>query len=125
MRDDYKHLLLDTGRAKKAGRRRSRSARRADVHASEGMRADVEPRLQGDRLRPLVRVLRKHVGKSWSATLSRLCASADSRSLRGHHLRQHIDALVDSRCLSDIPVRPWESRSFYVDARGILREYPR
>jgi len=79
----------------------------------------------GDRLSPLDRALRKNVGRPWNKVYSELVASADSRNIRGWHLRDHIDSMVLS--LNEYKVlkeRRWyRSRGlFYVDERGILRQ---
>jgi hypothetical protein len=84
----------------------------------------------GDRLRPLHRYLRGNVGKKWDDVYSDICRHNNVNSLRGHHLREHVDRDID-RAKDWIHqyhwsryhgyTDSWNPGGAYVDFDGILR----
>ena len=48
-----------------------------------------------DHLKPLERYLHKQAGRPWSEVYSEICQHADSRSVVGNHLREHVFYMVD------------------------------
>jgi hypothetical protein len=98
MRKDMKDLLLDTGRhggsyGKYASSRRA-ELKRADPddlpsHVSSSRRRGGGKE-QGDRLNPLRQFLKKNCGRPWADVYAEICEFADSRTIRGYHLRQHV-----------------------------------
>jgi hypothetical protein len=128
MRQDMKDLLLDTGRNGGSFGKYA-SSRRAELKRAD---PDTLPRFisssrhrgggkeQGDRLRPLRQFLRKNCGRPWADVYSEICAFADSRTIRGFHLRQHVWQFVvpDRR---DIGHRG-RYGPFFVDDDGSLQE---
>jgi hypothetical protein len=71
-----------------------------------------------DHLSPLLRFLRRSVGRPWDRVHAEIRAVADPRSLRGHHLLSHVAKAVT----------PWSShrtrpatKGFFVDRHGTLR----
>lgn len=94
-RKDLKDLILETGRHKeyKPGRRNKR-IRDDDLDATIAPMRNVRTYSLRDRTEPLRRFLNKQVGRPWDKVYSEICQVADSRSLRGHHLRSHIDDTV-------------------------------
>lgn len=102
MRKDMKDLLLDTGRhggsyGVYANSRRAR-LKRADPDdlpkfVSSSRRRGGGKEL-GDRLNPLRGFLEKNCGRQWDDVYSEICEHADSRSIRGYHLRQHVWSYV-------------------------------
>jgi hypothetical protein len=72
-----------------------------------------------DRLAPLWRWLRSHLGRPWTKVFQELCREADRRTMKGRHLRDHVLLEVEKN---------WQGRryrGFYVDGHGRLREDPR
>src|SRR5271157_1724025 len=97
MREDMKDLLLDTGRVGGGwGKAASRRAimKRADAddlpRTLPSGRKRVGSKQQGDRLNPLKRFLKANCGRPWADVYAEICESADSRTIRGYHLRQHV-----------------------------------
>jgi hypothetical protein len=71
-----------------------------------------------DRLAPLRRWLRSHVGRPWSKVFQESCERFDVRTMKGWHLRGHLRSYVETEKLEN-----WTR--FYVDAKGFLREHRR
>src|SRR5256885_13471221 len=98
MRQDMKDLLVDTGRAGCGYEKRANSWRARLKHADPDTLPQriSRPRekTQCDRLRPLYRFLEKQCGRSWNKVFSEIVKSADYRSLRGHHLLEHVKGYV-------------------------------
>jgi len=125
MRQDMKDLLLDTGRSGGYGKNNRRARlKSADPdtlprHLSSS-RHRIGDKQQGDRLRPLRQFLRKSCGRPWADVYSEICAFADSRTIRGFHLRQHVwQFVVPDRY--DIGHRG-RYGPFFVDDDGTLQE---
>lgn len=152
MRKDLKHVIIDTAR-RGSGHlnyrlfRRSSKFPKDSTHESMGFRTRSNYMLRkdfGDRIEPLWRSIRKHVNKPWDEVWSMLCKSADHRSIRGHHLRQHVKDMVELRTyygddgrVTILPEAIWSSNLptpideyvksqeiLYVDPEGILRVRP-
>lgn len=129
MRDDMKDVLLGRGRSSRSGRAGHKP--RCIEDSPDRERIGLPPgeyrkERQRDHLRPLIRLIEKRVGKSWDKTWAEICAKADSRSLRGLHLRRHVNLLVAT---GEEPMAAWMARvgwqrlrPFYVDERGLLRQ---
>lgn len=76
-----------------------------------------------DRLKPIIGMLRKNVGRPWDKVWSEICKHADSRNIRGYHLRDHILDYVLLQGKERVYPYRWSRRpDFYVDDHGILRE---
>lgn len=67
---------------------------------------------RSDHIRPLERWLRSRIGEDWDALWSEICKAADSRNVRGRHLRQHVEMLVETESLH---IKRRGFRGFYVD----------
>jgi hypothetical protein len=128
MRQDMKDLLLETGRNGGSFGKYA-SSRRAELKRSD---PDDLPRFisssrhrgggkeLGDRLRPLRQFLKKNCGRPWADVYGEICAVADSRTIRGYHLRQHVwQYVVPDRY--DIGHRGHYG-PFFVDDDGTLQE---
>lgn len=100
-------------------------------HAQESTRHTKE---FSDNLRPLVRLLRRRVGRPWNKVFSEICSRLDTGSTIKMHVRQHIDDFVLTRisigrhgewiCEGRVLRSPqWcRHRPFFVDPRdGILK----
>ena len=120
MRRDMKHLLFDAG--KSSGTSRHERSMRARI------KADVEfecfpigkthyRKEQSDYLNPLKKFLLANCGRQWDDVYSDICRFADSRCIRGYHLRQHVWFEVSYY---------YEEHSgwskFVVDKNGVLTE---
>lgn len=97
MRQDMKDLLLDTGR--NGGHGKNSASRRARLKSADpdtlprhlsSSRHRIGDKEQGDRLRPLRKFLKANCGRPWADVYGEICTFADSRSIRGYHLRQHV-----------------------------------
>src|SRR5271163_2343724 len=98
MRKDMKDLLLEHARSGGSFGKYA-SSRRAELKRSD---PDDLPRFisssrhrgrgkeLGDRLAPLCKYLRKSCGRPWADVYGEICAAADTRTIRGYHLRQHV-----------------------------------
>lgn len=74
-----------------------------------------------DKLGPAARFLRSRVGRPWNDVRSEIARKFDARTLAGWHvLHDHLLPAVESQYRGGLP-----RASFFVDARGILRERPR
>lgn len=133
MRADLKDLIVNTSRSgKNKVPAKTQSTNDPDeldnLPEYEGSRDRYNPDYWGwqfgDRINPLRRALRKNVGRPWDKVYSELVESADSRTLRGWHFRDHIRMEVDSwnTRQAKLGQRFSRARGFYVDERGILRE---
>ena len=100
MRKDMKDVIIDTGRVGGGGKAAmSRRARlkRMD-HEDIPARLPMSRRRQfgwdskelGDRTNPLESYLEAQCGRQWDDVYSEICAEADSRTIRGYHLRTHV-----------------------------------
>lgn len=128
MRSDMKDLIVNTGRGGDNGgkgpwnRARVRRADPDDLplrlpigrHRQFGWNA----KSLGDRIDPLRRFLESNVGRPWDDVYSEICEHADSRTVRGYHLRQHVWSEVDLVPDPDGSA-PW---GLYVDQNGILQD---
>lgn len=75
----------------------------------------------GDRLSPLWGFLKKNAGRPWDEVYSEICQHADNRSIRGYHVREHVQDYVTGSGGQDYPNRYWRrSDPFWVDDEGIL-----
>ena len=94
MRKDMRDIIIDTGRRYKDGRkgRQNNPSKFDDLPDKERMRQGRGWYIErGDRLGPLSKYLLKQVGRPWNDVYADICKHADSRSLRGYHLRQHVE----------------------------------
>lgn len=103
-------------------RRRNRSQRRLRFD-EEGDRLhgkDCAPGWRGfdDCLKPLRRWIDSHVGRGWNNVYRDFCALTDRRTVKGWHLDDHLQGMVDRG-------DPLAYGRFYVDGRGILRRKDR
>ena len=134
MREDMKDVIIDTGRTGKDYDDVAKvQIRGKSIDELDGLpeQEGIKKRLKGgwgaqlaDRIEPLVKFLRTNVGRPWDKVFSEICEHADPRSLRGKHLREHVEMEVDTwterLAKSDEHWPRW--RHFYVDAKGFLRE---
>jgi len=131
MRRDLKDVIIDTGRGP------GDNERHVQVHGRAHDELDLLPERQGlkkrwtgwgkhkgDRLGPMKKFLRSRVGQQWNKVWSEVCEHADSREIRGFHLRDHIKNEVRGAGGQEYPHGryPWHRNEFYVDAGGFLRE---
>lgn len=130
MRKDMRHLLLETGRSGGHGKEEARRRRRlksADPDDLPLFMPSSRHRLGkelGDRLAPLRKFLAANCGRPWADVYREICEFADSRTIRGYHLRQHVwNFVVPSNY--DVGHRR-RYGPFFVDADGTLqKERPR
>jgi hypothetical protein len=128
MRQDMKDLLLEHAR-NGGSHGKYASSRRAELKRAD---ADDLPRFisssrhrgggkeLGDRLAPLRKFLRRSCGRPWADVYSDICEAADTRTIRGYHLRQHVwQFVVPDRY--DIGHRGHYG-PFFVDDDGTLQE---
>jgi hypothetical protein len=73
----------------------------------------------GDRLNPLRRFLAANCGRPWAKVYAEICAFADSRTVRGYHLRTHVWSLV---VLDNLGIGQRRYGPFFVDRDGTLQE---
>jgi hypothetical protein len=130
MREDMKDLLVDTGRNGGGwGKATSRRARmkRADAddlpRALPTSRKRVGSKSLGDRLNPLKRYLKANCGRPWATVYAEICEFADSRTVRGYHLRQHVWNYVVPNNYAVGHARRYGP--FFVDPDGLLQEEKR
>lgn len=72
-----------------------------------------------DKLGPMYRWLRAHVGQRWDAVRAKAVASYDSRTTAGRHiLYDHLFSSVQETPEPDVR---WRFYDFYVDDDGVLR----
>jgi hypothetical protein len=129
MRKDMKDLLLDTGRVgggwgKGAGARRYH-LKNDDPDDLSNWQPSSRKRVaghkhQGDRLNPLKRYLKRNCGRPWSEVYAEICEFADSRTIRGFHLRQHVWQYVVPNNY-DVGHKG-RYGPFFVDPDGVLQE---
>lgn len=130
MREDMKDLLLDTGRVGGGwGKATSRRARmkRTDADDLPRMlpcgRKRVGSKQLGDRLNPLKRYLKANCGRPWVDVYAEICATADKRTVRGYHLRTHVENYVVPNNYDVGHSRRYGP--FFVDPDGLLQEEAR
>ena len=123
-----KDLLLDTGRVgggwgKGTSRRfhfKNDDSDDLPHFISTARKRQGSYKHQGDRLNPLKRYLRKNCGRPWADVYAEICEFADSRTIRGYHLRQHgWNYVVPNNY--DVGHRR-SYGPFFVDPQGILQE---
>jgi hypothetical protein len=128
MRQDMKDLLVNTGRyghgGKSAKSRRARFKtadedtlpRRISAHHQLGW----DRKGLGDRLRPLYRFLEHNCGRNWDTVYAEIAKVADHRSVRGHHLLEHVRSYVVPSNYDVGHSRRYGP--FFVDADGSLQK---
>lgn len=130
MRQDMKEIIID--RPRKSGRPDTYHTVTKDPEVTwEKMQAPYQIRKSlNDRLAPLRRFLQSRVGHQWDKVYSEICEKADSRSLTGNHLREHVSWMVSFDCKREkngdvFDVKGYRPRAgeFYVEGDGILRQY--
>lgn len=123
MRPDMKDLLVNTGRSGDYGYQRARfKATDPDLLPRRFSATEFiyYKRSTGDRLRPLYRFLEHNCGRPWAQVYSEICQVSDHRSIRGYHLRTHVDQYVVS---NNYDVGHRRSHGpFFVDTDGTLQE---
>ena len=134
MRADMKDVIIDTGRTGKDYDDVAKvqiTGKSIDELDDLPEQEGIKKRLKGgwgaqlaDRIEPLRKFLRANVGRPWDKVFSEICEHADLRSLRGKHLREHVDSEVDTwnKRQSKLQARWSRARAFYADEHGILRE---
>ncbi len=120
-----KDVIVNTHRYGGYGARKGRQQSLDDLPAKEGMRRPYgwEHKTFGDRTQPLTRMLRSNLGRPWDKVYSEICQHADSRSIRGYHIREHVWMEVATWGEYNAATR-WWWKPFYIDAKGFLRERP-
>lgn len=127
MRNDYKHIIVDTARGGSEGGwhdiRNSKRVRELDgnVGYAKMNKRGWMAKEQSDRLKPVMNMLRSNIGQPWDKVWSEICQNADSRNIRGFHLRQHVSDYVRLQGKRD-DEWPYWPKKFYVDDNGILRQ---
>lgn len=95
---DYKHIVLENSRHKDIRNGSTKRVKDDDMDATMGPMRNPATFEFRDRLNPLRRFLEKQVGRPWDKVYSELCQGADSRNIRGFHLRSHIEDTVVLNC---------------------------
>lgn len=123
MRKDLKDVIVNAGRVgKRSTPRKLKNVNHLPEY--EGMKKRWSEGgwdwSHGDRINPLVRMLYKNVGRSWNEVWSEICQTADRRTLRGIHLRQHVqnEVLGAGGAEDHYP----EYCKFCIDDNGILQK---
>lgn len=145
MRDDMKRVIITPPRYKGWGYNSSQG-RKANkdpesLPQKESMRREHIKNWSGkefsDYLTPLYRFFEKNVNRPWNKVYSEICENADTRSIDGWHLREHVHMALeenvqlgeDGKIYSlNYSYRPYElyNGSFYVHpADGLLKKYKR
>lgn len=128
MRPDMSRLIIEDGRCGNGGpktcydklTRRGEELENLPSRESMSRHRKQDNNSQGDRLKPLRRFLRDNVGRPWNKVFAEICEHADLRTIRGFHLRQHVEMEV----YTGGPLSRWLNRpteEFLVDSFGILR----
>jgi hypothetical protein len=124
MRKDMKDLLVNTGRRAEYGESRRFRFKHTDPDVLPSRLSRYEflndTRSQGDRLRPLYRFLETNCGRLWADVYAEICKVSDHRTIRGFHLRQHVEQYVQSNNY-DIGHRR-SYGPFFVDLDGTLQK---
>lgn len=86
--------------------------------------ADWDHKSFEDHLQPLYRFVLKNCGRKWDDVYAEAVKGVDSRSVRGYHLRDHIEQYLNQkvRRFGGYDTTGEVSWWFYVDVDGILRE---
>ena len=127
MRKDMKDVIIDTGRygGYSCPKGRQHNKNLEDLPEKEGMRCHHGwGKEQSDRLNPLARFLNSRVGQKWDDVFSEICRQNDRRTLRGHHLREHLEWMVATWNEHNAGRSFWWRRDFYIDESGFLRRGP-
>lgn len=144
MRDDMKHIIIDTAR-RGSGYLDYRAVRRKKRRQKDTLKESYSKKgydlrkSESDRLSPLRRMLQKNSGRKWDDVYSEICKSCDVRGIRGYHLRDHVRYMVDMNTYRDENGKVWiraQWREYcpedthygdelYVDPEGYLRHIPR
>lgn len=138
----YRHGMRT--RAYKRGRRQKlRQADYADSRRCEGMTRLHRggTKYFNDNLSPLRRFLQRRLGQPWTLVYQELSQKLDRRSVAGQHVYQHLEEMVYRRVdkiedawfrttyggkVLPLPPEKWGGYPFfYLDAKGILRLWPR
>jgi hypothetical protein len=100
MRKDMKDMIINTGRVGGGGKaamsRRARLKRMDDedvpsfIPSSRHRQFGWDGKEVTDRLAPLTGFLEANIGRQWDDVYSEICEYADSRTIRGYHLRMHV-----------------------------------
>lgn len=132
MRADMKSVIVDTGRhGKRDGARKTQPTKDLDKLECLPEREGMMKRWRegrwgwefGDRLNPLEKFLKKNVGRPWNDVWSEICEHTDSRTIKGMHMRDHVQQYVTgSGGQEGLSHWGWRWDRFYVDDNGILRE---
>jgi hypothetical protein len=130
MRQDMKDLLVNTGRhagyGKAAESRRARFNREdpdqmvSRISTARNRQFGYDGKSLGDRLKPLYRFLEHNCGRPWAEVYHEICEVADHRSIRGYHLRQHVEMYVQPTNY-DVGLRR-SYGPFFVDTDGTLQK---
>lgn len=128
MRKDMKDVIVNTGRVGGSGKSQYSRAFIRDTDPEDlpsripmGRRRlyGYESKELGDRISPLRAYLEAQVGRPWDDVYSEICEHADSRTIRGYHLRQHVWIEVEVK--PDLRFHSWSPYGLFVDEDGILR----
>jgi hypothetical protein len=126
MRKDMKDVIVNTGRYRNGGSGAGLYSRNKIRHADPDdlpSRIPISRRRQygsdckelGDRTNPFRCYLAANVGRPWADVWHEICEHADTRSIRGFHLRSHVwDNLAKDK---------WgkEYATFFIDDDGTLQ----
>lgn len=117
MRRDMFEVIIERPRVGHAGiPRKGRYAERSEraldrLPKHEGMRPagrSADRKGLNENLAPLLRFLRKHVGRPWSAVRSEMCAVLSMRSAVQKHVLDHVKHFVEENpvMIDGVPHRP-------------------
>lgn len=130
MKKDLKDIIINTGRhcddAYASYRYKSHKKDDLDSDYWNIQRETIAryEKSQADRLAPLIRYLESQCGKPWYKVWHDICEDNDNRTIRGHHLREHVLWMVYDNGISKESPPPfyWRRGRFHVDKNGILRK---
>jgi hypothetical protein len=90
MRPDMQEIIID--RPRRGSRYKYKDFRRSERGHQRGMKRPYgyDRKSQTDVLGPLERFLKSNVGRPWNKVWSEVCQQADSRTVVGSHLRDHV-----------------------------------
>jgi len=99
MRSDMKDIIIDvTRKGADVFPKNRHFDEDSPTKVSIRPKGDAERKSQDDRLAPLRRALSKNVGRPWDKVYSEICANNSLHTLRGYHLRLHVEYFVTLDC---------------------------
>lgn len=130
MRSDMFKVIIDTVRSGGKGRKDKINDDRNKVPMNRN--SYYNEKEFSDRLNPLMRFLRRNVGRPWDKIYSEICKQLSVKKHMHNHLRDHIKDMIWFNCQFDTRNIPYywlggdrfirlSINDLYIDRNGILR----